>query len=293
MPRALSLIVNPNAGGGRAAELLPAVEAALRGHGFTVRVTSTRDLPHACELAGAAVRDGEVAVTLGGDGLVGCVAGQLAGGEGVLGVLPGGRGNDFARVLGIPADPIEACATLATARERLIDVGDVDGRPFIGITSFGLDSVANRIANDTKLIKGNLVYAYAALRALATWKPARFTLDLDRGERLEFSGYSVACANSKAYGGGMFVAPDAELDDGLLDIVMSGSATKRRALMDLPKLFDGTHLESPFVHVVRSAAVRVSADRPFTMYADGDPIAELPATVSLRHRALRVLAPPP
>jgi YegS/Rv2252/BmrU family lipid kinase len=291
MARAVSLIVNPNAGGGRAAQVLPAVEAALRGHGFEVRVTSTRDLPHACELAGAAVAAGEIAATLGGDGLVGCVAGQLAGGDGVLGVLPGGRGNDFARVLGIPRDPVEACTTLANGVERRIDIGDVDGSPFIGIASFGFDSDANRLANETKLIKGDLVYLYAALRALAAWEPARFTLDLDGGERLEFSGYSVACANSRAYGGGMFIAPDAELDDGQLDIVMTGRKPRRRALLDLPKLFTGEHVHTPAVKVVRAREVRVSADRPFTIYADGDPIAELPATVGLRHRALRVLAP--
>jgi YegS/Rv2252/BmrU family lipid kinase len=293
MARRVSLIVNPNAGGGRAAELLSPVEAALRGHGLDVAVASTTGLDDARELARAAVADGRTAVTLGGDGLVGCVAGELAGTDGVLGVLPGGRGNDFARVLGMPAEAVEACGALVRGAERLIDVGDVDGRPFIGIASCGFDSVANRIANDTKLIKGNLVYAYAALRALATWKPARFELELDGGERLAFSGYSVACANSKAYGGGMFVAPDAELDDGVLDVVMTGQAPKRRALLDLPKVFEGAHLDSPFVHVRRSASVRVSADRPFTMYADGDPIAELPATVSLHHRALRVLAPAP
>src|SRR5688572_14551830 len=143
----LSLIVNPNAGGGRAAKVLPDVEAALRGHGFDVTVTTTTGLEHACRLAGATARDGGLAVTLGGDGLVGCVAGELAGTDGVLGVLPGGRGNDFARVLEIPADPVEACGVLARATERRIDVGDVDGRPFIGIASCGFDSDANRIAN--------------------------------------------------------------------------------------------------------------------------------------------------
>lgn len=291
MARAVSLIVNPNAGGGRAARVLPGVEAALRGHGFAVTVTTTTGLDHACLLATAAVEAGDLAVTLGGDGLVGCVAGELAGTEGVLGVLPGGRGNDFARVLGMPADPLEACAVLARGEERRIDVGDVDGRPFIGIASCGFDSEANRIANETTLIKGNLVYAYGALRALATWKPARFTLELDGRERVEFSGYSVACANSQAYGGGMFVAPDAELDDGRLDVVMTGHAPRRRFVVDLPKVFTGEHVHSPAVKIVRAAAVRVSADRPFTMYADGDPIAELPATVSLRHRALRVIAP--
>lgn len=292
MPRAVSLIVNPNAGGGRAAEVLPAVEAALRGHGFAVRVTSTRDLPHACELAGAAVEAGELAVTLGGDGLVGCVAGQLAGGDGVLGVLPGGRGNDFARVLGVPADPVEACAALANGVERRIDVGEVDGRPFIGVASFGLDSDANRLANETTLIKGNLVYLYAGIRSLLSWEPARFELVLDGGERLAFVGSSVALANSKAYGGGMYIAPDAQLDDGLLDVVMTGRAPRRRLLVDhTRRLFAGDYTSLPAVRVVRAREVRVAAERPFTIYADGDPIAEVPATVGVRHRALRVIAP--
>jgi diacylglycerol kinase family enzyme len=101
----------------------------------------------------------------------------------------------------------------------------------------------------------------------------------------------VGACNTKAYGGGMFVAPDAEIDDGLLDVVMYRQGTKRRFLYNVTKSFKGRLQESPSVHVVRAREVRISADRPFTMYADGDPIAELPATVTTRHRALRVIAP--
>jgi YegS/Rv2252/BmrU family lipid kinase len=290
--RRISIIVNPRAGAGRAAAALPVVEAALSARGVPRHVESTRSLEHARELARAARDAGEVAATLSGDGLIGAVAGELHGTDGVLGILPGGRGNDFARVLGIPRDPAEASAILVDGVERRVDVGAVDGRPFIGIASCGLDSEANRIANETRLVKGNLVYTYGALRALAEWRPARFELDLDGREHVAFSGYSVACANSKAYGGGMFIAPDAELDDGRLDVVMSGRSSKRRALYNLPKVFDGTHAELPGVRIVRAAEVRVAADRPFTMYADGDPIAELPATVSVHARSLRVLVAP-
>jgi YegS/Rv2252/BmrU family lipid kinase len=294
MQRPISLIVNPVAGGGRAAAALPQVETALRAHGLSFRVERTRGLEHARELAASALAQDEIAVTLGGDGLVGCVAGVLQGSDGVLGMLPGGRGNDLARVLGIPEDPAAACAVLSAGVERRIDVGEVEGRPFIGIASAGFDSEANRIANEAKLVRGDLVYAYGALRALASWRPARFELELGHEEgveRLAFSGYSVAAANSPAYGGGMYLAPDAELDDGLLDVVMSGRGSKRRFLYTLPKVFQGRHVESPSVRIVRTREVRVAADRPFVMFADGDPIAELPATVRLRHRALRVLVP--
>jgi len=291
MSRGALLIVNPSAGGGRADSLVPEVESALRAAGIESRTERTRNIEHARELAQIA-RDGSMlAITLGGDGLVGCVAGVLAESDAVLGVLPGGRGNDFARVLGIPKDIGPACDVVLEGRERLIDIGDAAGRPFIGIASCGFDSEANRIANETRLLKGDLVYAYGALRALASWKPARFEIELDEREVLSFSGYSVAAANSKAYGGGMFIAPGAELDDGLLDVVMTGRATRRRFVMDLPKVFEGRHVDSPAVKIVRARSVRVSADRPFTMFADGDPIGDLPMTVRARHHALRVMAP--
>ncbi|HKG17580.1 MAG TPA: diacylglycerol kinase family protein [Solirubrobacteraceae bacterium] len=291
MPRRLSLIVNPSAGNGRAARLLPRAEAALRRLEVDFHVETTTDLDHARELARAAVAADEPAVALSGDGLIGAIAGELQDGPGVLGVLPGGRGNDFARVLGIPHDVEAACAVVAAGAQRSVDVGDVDGRPFIGVASVGCDSEANRIANQTRLVRGNVVYAYGALRALATWTPAHFTLDLDGGRRITFSGYSVAAANSRAYGGGMFIAPEAELDDGMLDVVCSGQATKRRALLNLTRVFQGRHVEAPWVHVLRSREVTVSCDRPFTMYADGDPIGELPLTVRARHRALQVIVP--
>ena len=186
---------------------------------------------------------------------------------------------------------LKLAAVRAAGVERLLDVGDVDGRVFIGIASVGFDSEANRIANRTTVVKGDLVYAYGALRALAAWEPARFEIELDGQAPRAFHGYTVAAANSKAYGGGMFMAPDAELDDGMLDVVLCGRSTKRRFVYDLPKVFKGTHVASPAVRIERAAKVRISADRPFTVYADGDPIGELPVTVGVRPRALRVLVP--
>jgi len=292
MARPLCLIVNPAAGGGRSARRLPAVESALAAHGLAYRVERTRDLVHAAELARAAVAAGETAAAMGGDGLIGCVAGALRGGEGVLGIVPGGRGNDFARVLGIPSDPAGACAVLAAGVERRLDLGDVDGRVFVGIASAGFDSDANRIANEATLIRGNLVYLYAALRALASWRPARFELELD-GQRRSFTGYTVAAANSKAYGGGMFLAPDAELDDGLLEVVLIEDQTKLGFLLRLPQVFRGRHVKNPEVHVHRAREVRIAADRPFTLYADGDPIGELPVTVRADPGALRAIVPAP
>jgi YegS/Rv2252/BmrU family lipid kinase len=294
MSRPIRLIVNPSSGGGRALRALPAVEAALRGLGLEHETHRTTDLDHGRELARAGADAGETIVTLSGDGLVGAVAGALAGREGaLLGVLPGGRGNDLARVLGIPLGDLEAaCAVLRDGVERPLDLGLLDGEhAFVGIASLGFDSECNRIANEAPSWMGNLVYAYSALRAIAAWRPARFELEIDGGPPRAFTGYSVAFANSKAFGGGMFLAPGAELDDGLLDVVVIRDVSRRRYVSQLPKVFKGTHVDNPEVEVLRARTVTVRADRPFTIYADGDPQVDVPATVTVLPRALSVLAP--
>jgi YegS/Rv2252/BmrU family lipid kinase len=288
----LAVIINPSAGGGRAARELPAVQHVLTELGIEHRVERTRSLEHARELAAQAAANGEVSVAFGGDGLIGAVAGALANtNPGVLGILPGGRGNDFARALGIPLTPVGACEVLANGVERPLDLGEADGRVFAGIASCGFDSDANRIANQTRIVRGNLVYAYGALRALAAWRPATFTLQIDEQPARTVTGYTVAAANSKAYGGGMLMAPDASLTDGLLELVIVGAMGKLRFVRGLPDVFKGEHVNQPEVEVVRCAAVNISADRPFTMYADGDPIAELPVQVRALPGAVRALTP--
>lgn len=294
MSRRVCLIVNPSAGGGRAARALPEVERELSAHGIQLRTESTRDLDHARWLAGEAAPH-ETVVTLGGDGLVGAIADVLrTRPDSVLGILPGGRGNDLVRVLGIPRDPVSACGVIAGGIERALDLGEVGGRAFISIASAGFDSEANRIANQAPARLGRLVYAYGALRALASWRPVRMEIELDPpGTRQAFDAYSVAAANSKAYGGGMFLAPDAELDDGKLEVVVIGHVSRARFLANLPRVFRGTHVRLPSVHVFRAAVVDIASERSFLLYADGDPIAELPARVRALPAALRVLVPAP
>jgi YegS/Rv2252/BmrU family lipid kinase len=286
----LSLIVNPASGGGRAGRLLPEVLAELERRDLAHRVSRTLSIEHARQLAREASEAGDVAVAFGGDGLVGAVAGELRDGSGVLGVLPGGRGNDFARVLGIPHDPVAACAVLAGGKQAEIDLGLAGERTFIGIASCGFDSDANRIANETRIVRGNLVYAYGGLRALLRWRAANFELRIDGQPRM-LRGYTVAVANSAAYGGGMFMAPQASLYDGLFDVVLISDGSRLQFLRNLPRVFKGTHVELPDVEVLRAATVEISADREFTVYADGDPIAELPVKVSVLPGAVKVVVP--
>jgi YegS/Rv2252/BmrU family lipid kinase len=290
MAREVCLIVNPHAGGGRGEKRLPAAEAALRARGIPFRVERTGSIEHARELARTARESGEIAAAMGGDGLVGAVAGELHGTDGVLGVIPGGRGNDWARKLGIGDDPDEAVGVIAAGQERQVDVATADGRVYLGIASAGIDSDVQVIANATRLPLGGQVYVYGTLRALVGWKPARWTVTVD-GEERSFSGYSVAVCNSGVFGGGMYLAPEASVEDGLLDVVFTKDAPKRTYLGGLGKVFKGTHVDQPSFELVQGREVTFSADRPFTAYADGDPIADLPATFRVLPRALRVLAP--
>lgn len=287
----LSVIVNPFAGGGRAARELDGVQATLSRLGQEHHIERTRSLEHARELALAAAHAGETAVAFGGDGLIGAVADALRRVDGVLGVLPGGRGNDFVRGLGIPSSPQAACEVLAHGQIRRLDLGVIGEKTFIGIASCGFDSEANRIANETTFVRGRLVYVYGLLRALAGWRPAAFTVTIDGDAPRTVSGYTVAVANSRYYGGGMMLAPDATLHDGMLDVVLILETPKLRFLRKAPAVFTGAHVRLENVELLRGRTIEIAASRPFTMYADGDPIAELPVTVGVLPEAVQTIVP--
>jgi len=293
--RRLQLVVNPSAGRGRAGRLLPAVQAALQAAGHDVVVCSTRSLEHAEELARQAVADDRVAVALGGDGTVGRVAAAVADSGGLLGVLPGGRGNDFCRAAGLPLDAVAACSVLGSGQERRIDLGVVTSATgtasFLGIASIGFDSDVQERVLRSRLPLGPLVYRWGAVRTVAGWRPATFGCSLD-GEPLPVRGWAVAVCNSGVYGGGMRLAPDADLGDGRLDVVCTAATSRLRFLRVLPRVFRGTHLSEPSVSVRRARVVELAADRPFRVFADGDPVGALPATVTVRPAAVRVLLPP-
>lgn len=250
----------------------------------------SRSLDHARAEAQAAAAHGETIVALGGDGLVNALAGALRGCKSALAIVPAGRGNDFARAIGIPRDAGAAALLAVEGHERLVDMGEVNGMPFVGIASVGLDSDVNRLASRARLVRGELVYFYAALRGVLAWRHASFDVVAD-GRPRHVRGYSVAIANSGVYGGGMKLVPHAGLDDGRLDVVMVTKLGKLRFLRTFAKIFEGGHVGHPAVSFDTAEIVEVHADRAFVVYADGEPIASLPVTVRVLPRALRVIVP--
>ncbi|HEX7278995.1 MAG TPA: diacylglycerol kinase family protein [Solirubrobacterales bacterium] len=286
----LTLIVNPSSAGGRSLKLLPRVEAALDARRAVFRVEKTRSLEHGVELALRAIELGEVPVVVSGDGLLGAVGGAMAGSETPLGLIPGGRGNDLARALGIPSGPEDAVDVVLGGHSRTIDVGEANGKRFLGIVSVGFDSECNRLANETSFIRGNWVYAYSMVRTLIGWKPARFTLAVGE-ERKRISGYFVDVANNSVYGGGMYIAPEAELDDGEFDVVSIGEGGKLRFLLGLRDVLKGEHLDKDEVSVFRTPRLELDASRPFPVYADGDHLTDLPVSLRVLPRCLSILVP--
>lgn len=286
----LQLVVNPSAGGGRASKVLPAVVEALSAHDLVV--TQTESLEHADSLVAAAVADDRVVVAMGGDGIVGRVAGAIAPLGGTMGVVPGGRGNDFCRAVGIPQDPVAACAILTSGTRQRVDLGYAGGVAFIGICSIGFDSDVQERVLRSRLPLGQLVYLYGSLATVLAWKPARFSVVVD-GVASSLEGWSVAVANTGMYGGGMKLAPAASVTDGLLDVVTTSTTSRMTFLRSLPKVFKGTHVDEPSVTVRTARTVTLDADRAFRVFADGDPIATLPCEVTVAPGALEVILPRP
>jgi YegS/Rv2252/BmrU family lipid kinase len=286
----LTLLVNPSSAGGKALKLLPRVEAALDARRAVFRVERTRSLEHGVEQALRAAEVGEVPVVVSGDGLIGAIGGAMAGSQTPLGLIPAGRGNDLARALGIPAEPEAAVDVVLSGRSRRIDVGEANGRRFLGIASVGFDSECNRLANETDWLRGNLVYAYSMPRTLFGWRSARFTIAVGE-ERRRLTGYFVAVANNSVYGGGMYIAPEAEIDDGEFDVVAIGESGKLKFLWGLRDVLKGTHLEKEEVSVFRTPRLELDASRPFPVYADGDHLTDLPVSLRVLPSCLSILVP--
>lgn len=284
------LIVNPVAGGGKAESIARSATAILDQSRVEFRVAVTRSPAHGADLALHCRTTRETPVLVGGDGLAGVVGGALVGSGVPLGLIPAGRGNDLARGLGIPTSTPDAIRNLFEGRVRMIDVGEGNGRRFLGIASVGFDSDANRIANETRLLSGTPVYAWAAMRALIGWKPVRFEITTG-GVRRRLTGHTVAVANNSFYGGGMKMAPDAEIDDGMFDVIVVGDVSKLRFLSDFPRVFSGSHVRSDGVETLRTPGISISASRGLTVYADGDPLTELPATFHVIERTLGIITP--
>jgi diacylglycerol kinase (ATP) len=292
--RNVALIVNPSAGKGRAAKQVAAAAGRIRESGANVSILVGADADDALTIARKAVADGvDALVALGGDGMVHLALNAVAGTDTPLGVIPAGTGNDLAATLGLPRkDPVAAAGIVA---DRLrddaawpMDAIRVGEKWFGCVLSAGFDSRVNDRANRMSWPKGRMRYNFAIVAELRVFKPLRFEVVLD-GEPFTTEAMLIAIGNAKSYGAGMKVLPDADVRDGMLDVMILGPVSKPEFLKTFPKVFKGTHVSHPAVTIRRAKVVELSSPG-VTAYADGEYLTDLPIRCECVPGAVHILA---
>ncbi len=305
MSRRSLVIVNPASAGGATRRRWPAVEAKLRDALGAVDVEFTRGRRDAERIAREGVRAGaDLVVAVGGDGTVGEVAaGLLGAGLGryaELALLPMGSGGDLARRLGLGADVDAAIARIAAGKSSPLDAGRVEmrslaGAPlrthFVNIASVGISAMITRlVAEAPKALGGTASYLMGTLRGIARWRSVPATIRVD-GDLLHDGPLEVAAvANGSYFGGGMHVAPLAETDDGLFDVIVLPGTRKLHMLRLLSRVYGGNHLDDPGILSRRGRFVEIDSPETVWVELDGDPLGMLPARFEVLPGALRLRA---
>ena len=286
------LIANPTAGNARARRVAEQAALAIQDAGQAVELRYTRAKGHATELAQQAVAEGaERLVVCGGDGTINETLAPLAGSHTALGLLPCGTCNDLARALAVPLRAEAAIDNLLHGEVRAIDLGRTGDRFFATIAAFGFDAEVNRRMESTQgPLSGRIRYIWEALQHIARYQPTRVRLCGDFGE-LEQEVLLVSTANTRNYGGDLRVAPDADLGDGLFDVVVVNAVPRWAVLSLMLRLFWRAHVRHPAVRVERTARLALHTDAPHRVYADGDYLGQTPLVLEISPAALRVVVP--
>ena len=297
VPQRIALIVNPTSGKGAGRVAGERVRAILRADGHEVVDASGRTLEEGRERAEAAIDAGaETVAVVGGDGMVNLGVNLCAGRPLRLAVVAAGTGNDFATNLGLPVrDPDAAVRVISAGRTRRVDAGRVFGadgsvRWFGGVLGAGFDAVVTARAAKMSWPRGQMRYNLALLRELPVFRPIAYVVELD-DQRIETRAMLVAVANTTSFGGGMNVCPDADVADGLFDVLVLNKISIPEFLRVFPKVYSGRHIGHPAVEIHRSARVRLEASG-IESQADGEVFAPLPLDVENVRGALEVVVGP-
>jgi diacylglycerol kinase (ATP) len=300
------IILNPTAGGSRSRHLAPRLANQLRHLAPDARLTIAWSIAETEELAEQAARDGRRrVVSVGGDGTVQAVVNGLLRGVGEgddppsLGIVPGGSGNDLARSLGLPRDPVAAMTVALQGETVPFDVGHAStpdqSRYFVSAAGIGFDAqVASRMNGQRSFWqRGTLGYLITAVLELRGFdnRPVRLALETPETERIEHNVLLAAVANGAYYGGGFKICPAAKTGDGLLDLCLVGDVSRLEALRQMPGLYRGAHVDHPDVEFRRLHEVRIEGDGVTQIHLDGEPFGVLPVTFAIRPAALRVAVP--
>lgn len=287
----LRIIINPVAGTGRQKKAAKLLDRMIDRHRFDMDVVYTEYHRHAHELAKEAVaRHYDAVVIVGGDGSINEVGSALAGTQVALGIIPAGSGNGLAGSLGVPLNIAKAVENINHFRLRTIDTGTANGIPFMNVAGMGFDAyVANKF-HKAKL-RGLWKYFLVGIRSLGEYRPQKYLFEAD-GQRFERTANVISIANSPQYGNNALIAPNAKVDDGMLDLVICNDTTMLNSLGLIIRLFLHNIHESPLVDTVRCRNLVITQERNDNSHLDGDPF-ELGQSVryEVRPMSLNVIVP--
>jgi len=296
------LIVNPVAGAGQTARKLPLILRLLRSIGLRFEHNLTEAPGHARELARlAAGRGYELVVSVGGDGTVNEVVNGLYEAGGIphvsLGVISTGTGRDYVRTIGLPRTFEDSCRCLLNGKRRAVDVGmveytsngTVEKRLFVNFAGLGFDAeIVRATTRRYKAISRTASYLAGLFRTLLTYHNKKLAMTID-GELVDGKMCTVLMCNGKYAGGGMLTAPEADLSDGVLDVITIGDVSKPDLLWSLPRIYKGTHLTHPKVKLRRAKTVEIQSSERIALQADGETLGHLPARVSIMPAVLKIV----
>ncbi len=296
------IIVNPAAGAGKTARLWPQISSLFTGNGMRFEHKMTEAPGHAIELAKEAAEQGyEMVVAVGGDGTIHEIvnglynSGYLA--DALLGIVSTGTGSDYIRTIGVPRAYEDACQRFVEPKIRAVDLGIVEYRRrggtaeriFVNFAGAGFDAeIVRRTKTTFKSLGALPSYLLGALTTLATYRNKDVHLKLD-GEEMQKKICTVIMNNGRYGGGGMNTAPNAELSDGLFDVMIVDNITKPDFLISLPRLYKGTHLNHPHVTMKRAKEIEIHSKQKMALQADGELLGEVPARIRIMPSALNII----
>lgn len=303
-PRSYIVICNPTAGKGKALRLATRIREALHDRQLRCDIQPTQAVGDAERLVeeavSAASADDPVGViACGGDGTIQQAANaimRVGSVRAVLALAPSGRCNDFARAFGIHSTFASISAALLDGTPRPVDLGKIGDRYFCSIAAVGFDAVVTRYVNDmTMPLKGTPSYIYGALQVLLRYRTPKLKVS---GEFGEYEGpvFMLSTANTACYGGALRIAPDADPSDGLFDICLVSAIAKHKVIALIPRVLSAAHTKLPQVQMHRTRALTITpvvVDNPAAeeIWADGELVGRLPATIEIVPQAIRVFQP--
>jgi diacylglycerol kinase (ATP) len=294
----ITILTNPASGHGNAPHAAEMATTRLRRRGVDVDAIIGNDVEHACRLVDSAVeRATDALVVVGGDGVISNVLQALAGSDIPLGIIPAGTGNDHAREYGLPTnDPVTAADIVADGWTETVDLGRIRDRAGVAkwfgtVTATGFDSLVSDRSNRMRWPRGRVRYNLAMLAELSQLRLLPFRLVLDGRDEIITDLTLAAFGNTRSYGGGMLICPNADHADGQLDITMVHSASRTRLIRLFPTVYQGSHVDLNAVTTARATSVDVESPG-INAYADGDYACTLPAEISAVPGALHILRRP-